>query len=143
MKKIKQNSAITLIALVITIIVLLILAAVTLNLVLGENGIFNKAKTAKEQHQSAQEDEKMQIGRLDNEIENHVNGDRGTVTIPEEEYNMLKNATSYSTTAKKVGKYLNGEDIYQKTINIEDTITIKIVINNALNLIGIIPREEM
>ena len=43
-----SNVAITLIALVITIIVLLILAGVVLNLVIGENGIFSKANKAKE-----------------------------------------------------------------------------------------------
>ena len=43
-----KNSAITLIGLIITIIVLLILAGVTLNMVMGENGIFGKANIAKE-----------------------------------------------------------------------------------------------
>ena len=44
-----SNSAITLIALIITIIVLLILAGVTLNIVMGESGLFGKANKAKEQ----------------------------------------------------------------------------------------------
>ena len=43
-----KNKGITLIALVITIAVLIILAGVTINLTLGENGIFNKAKYAEE-----------------------------------------------------------------------------------------------
>ena len=42
--KIKDNKAITLIALVVTIIVLIILAGVSINLVLGDNGIITKAK---------------------------------------------------------------------------------------------------
>ena len=37
-----SNTAITLVALVITIIVLLILAGITINMVVGENGIFAK-----------------------------------------------------------------------------------------------------
>ena len=41
-----KNKGITLIALVITIIVLLILAGVTINLTLGENGIFKTAEMA-------------------------------------------------------------------------------------------------
>ncbi len=40
------NKGITLIALVITIIVLLILAGITINLMLGNNGILNKSKQA-------------------------------------------------------------------------------------------------
>lgn len=38
-----KNGGITLIALVITIIVLLILAGISINLVLGENGVLAKA----------------------------------------------------------------------------------------------------
>ena len=44
----KRNKGITLIALVVTIIVLLILAGVTIAMVLGQDGIFKKAQTAKE-----------------------------------------------------------------------------------------------
>ena len=47
MRDLKANKGITLIALVVTIIVLLILAAVTINLVLGQNGIIGKANEAK------------------------------------------------------------------------------------------------
>lgn len=46
-KKLTKNHGITLIALVVTIVVLLILAGVSLNLVIGNNGIINRAKDAK------------------------------------------------------------------------------------------------
>ena len=46
-KDVKANRGITLIALVITIIVLLILAGVSLTLIVGENGIISKAQNAK------------------------------------------------------------------------------------------------
>ena len=42
----KKNQGITLIALVITIIILLILAGVSLNLIAGENGILTRAEKA-------------------------------------------------------------------------------------------------
>lgn len=42
----KENKGVTLVALVITIIVLLILAGVTLSMVIGNNGIFTKANDA-------------------------------------------------------------------------------------------------
>ena len=45
-RKIKKEKGITLIALVITIIVLLILAGVAVATLTGENGILNKATTA-------------------------------------------------------------------------------------------------
>lgn len=43
----KSNKGVTLVALVVTIIVLLILAGVTINMVAGQNGIMTKASTAK------------------------------------------------------------------------------------------------
>ena len=44
-----SNTAVTLVALVITIIVLLILSGITLNMVMGDSGIFKKAQLAKEE----------------------------------------------------------------------------------------------
>ena len=45
----KKEKGITLIALVITIIVLLILAGVSISMLTGENGILTQAQTAKEE----------------------------------------------------------------------------------------------
>ena len=55
--KLTLNNAITLIALIITIIVLLILTGVTLNMVMGESGIIIKAQLAKNKTNEAQEKE--------------------------------------------------------------------------------------
>ncbi len=55
LKRQTSSSAITLIALIITIIALLILAGVTLNMIMGENGIINRAQLAKEKTDKAQE----------------------------------------------------------------------------------------
>ena len=55
----KDTKGITLIALVITIIVLIILAGVVITLSLGNNGIFNRAKQAKEEYEIAAEKEKL------------------------------------------------------------------------------------
>lgn len=52
-KNLKKNEAITLISLVVTIIVLIILAGVSINLILGDNGIIQKAKQAKEEYKKA------------------------------------------------------------------------------------------
>lgn len=61
----KKERGITLIALIITIIILLILAGVVLILTIGENGIINHAKTAKETYEEAQAREKLEIVLLD------------------------------------------------------------------------------
>ena len=59
----ETNKGITLIALVITIIVLLILAAVSIATLTGENGILKKADTAKNQTTEAEEKEKIKKGK--------------------------------------------------------------------------------
>ena len=60
-KLIKASNGITLIALVITIIVLLILAGVTIATLTGENGVLTKAKSAQTQTEQAKEDENLKI----------------------------------------------------------------------------------
>ena len=57
----KETKGITLVALVITIVILLILAGVGLNMVLGENGIITKAKLAKQMSEVSNEKEAIQL----------------------------------------------------------------------------------
>ena len=57
----KREQGITLVALVITIIILLILAGVTLTTALSENGLFQRAKVSAEKYKEAEEDEKEKI----------------------------------------------------------------------------------
>ena len=65
MKKIiRKNNGITLIALVITVIVLLILAGVTIATLTGENGILTKATDAKEQTEIGDEQEKVKLSAV-------------------------------------------------------------------------------
>ena len=63
---------ITLVALVVTIVVLLILAGVSINSVLGENGIIIKAKEAAEKTATAQEREMIERNLLEQELENSL-----------------------------------------------------------------------
>ena len=58
-----NNNGITLIALVVTIIVLLILAGVTINLVLGEDGIISKAQQAGLAQKLAEYKDKVEIAK--------------------------------------------------------------------------------
>lgn len=56
-----RNKGITLISLIITIIVLLILAGISISLLTNENGILNKAQIAKEENIKAETQEKLKI----------------------------------------------------------------------------------
>lgn len=65
----KNQKGITLVALVITIIVLLILAGITISLTLGEHGIINRAEEAGKTYVEAQNNEMNNL----NEFENKAN----------------------------------------------------------------------
>ena len=86
-----KEKAITLIALVITIIVLLILAGVTISALSGQNGILQNALKAKEETEKAERKEQEEIQKLEMEMasENgeiydyeYVNNEGKTVTVP-------------------------------------------------------------
>ena len=62
----KKEKGITLVALVITIIVLLILAGVTISLVVSDNGVIHKAQDAKTNMVNAQNRENEELQNLSN-----------------------------------------------------------------------------
>ena len=62
----REEKGITLVALVVTIIVLIILAGVTLNIVLDNDGIINKAKQAADDYENAQREEQELLGQIEN-----------------------------------------------------------------------------
>ena len=76
-KVVKKQNGITLIALVITIIVLLILAAVSIAMLTGENGILSKASNAKEKHLIAQYEEELNLCIMEMQTD-----ELGTLTMP-------------------------------------------------------------
>lgn len=68
----REQKGITLVALVVTIVVLLILAAVSINLVLGENGLIKNAREAKNKTEEAQTNEVGQIDSISSEIDKYL-----------------------------------------------------------------------
>ena len=83
-KTIRITSGITLIALVVTIVVLLILAGITISLVFSENGIIAKAREAAEKTNQAVINEQTQMNELAGYMENMLNGIGGEEpTVPE------------------------------------------------------------
>ncbi len=65
----RKAKGITLVSLVVTIVVLIILAGISLNLTLGENGLFTMAKKAKENIELAQIEEQTRMNELYDELE--------------------------------------------------------------------------
>lgn len=86
-KKLKTNTkGITLIALVVTIIVLLILAAVAINLTLGENGIFRRAQEATEKWEEASKNEQKEMNSVVDFIDELALGDLWKVNLSDQRY---------------------------------------------------------
>ena len=77
----RNNKGITLVALVVTIVVLLILAGVSINLVLGENGIITQAKKAKKETNEANQRGDQELSDLDARLDELV-GDEAETTKP-------------------------------------------------------------
>ena len=73
----KQEKGITLIALVVTIVVLLILAGVSISLVLNNNGVISKAKDAKNQYAEAQTNDEKQLNEVVDWIDTKVGDTTG------------------------------------------------------------------
>lgn len=68
----KNNKGITLVALVITIVVMLILAGITINYVIGSRSIITKSKEAKTAYEVAENTENEHLDVLANEINNEL-----------------------------------------------------------------------
>ena len=75
----KRNKGITLIALVITIIVLLILAGVAISMLSGQNGILKKAAEAKKKTEQSQEEEQTKLAQM--EAASNLNGTTHTEKV--------------------------------------------------------------
>jgi len=69
----RQEKGITLVALVITIILLLILAGVSIHLLLGDTGIISEAKLAKDKTEQAKLKEEANLNLLAKYIQNESN----------------------------------------------------------------------
>ena len=87
----KNNKGITLVALVVTIIVLIILAGISINLVLGDNGIITIAKKAKENTELAKIQEETELNELYTQLEFNGTGSSGTT------YDSIAKLTEFKT----------------------------------------------
>lgn len=85
----KQNKGITLIALVVTIVVLLILAGVTISIVFGDNGVISKAQEAALQTKIESVKEKVALEMVDLETDSTLTGNPLTAETIIERFESL------------------------------------------------------
>ena len=99
----KNKKGITLVALVVTIVVLLILAGVSINLVLGNNGIIAKAKDAETKSAEASQNDLKGINGLVSEMEGALAGNNGGETqTPEITIGEVKVVTNSDGTGSEI-----------------------------------------
>ena len=135
-QKLKNEKGITLVALVITIIVLLILAGVTLSMVMGDSGIFGKANNAKEQTQLSNAEEIIKLAVLENQVK-RVSGDADALTnealkteigkkLTEQGYTVSgSTVTYYGDKTIDIENYLDKEKTTTYTAyNVGDQVTV-------------------
>ena len=150
-RNLRKNNAITLVALVITIIVLLILAGVGIA-TLTQTGLFENAKQAKSLTENAQNLENEVLQSYENKIENTLAEKKPEPKI-EQIWKENNSNTNYSYLVPETGKYIvgimnsnyegkagkitatNSKELISKSINIRTTYnrcsTIKIIQANA------------
>ena len=107
-QKIKENG-ITLIALVVTIILLLLLAGVTISQIAGSNGLFQRTRQTVEKYKNSAEEEQIQIGMLEQYVSDFsvVGGSEGEeekalVSIKEGGLEVTGNVKEQTITVKVI-----------------------------------------
>lgn len=115
-KQSKNNTkGITLVALVITIIILLILAGIAITLTLGDKGIINMAKEAKESYENAFKQEGNELTQLEGTIGNYIQNDIGQI----ESQNKIYKVGTYNSVTVPKGSNLSNAIVSANTIQID------------------------
>lgn len=135
-KQKKTQNGITLIALVVSIIVLIILAGVSIAMLIGDNGIITQAQNAKEETEKADVKEKTQMNIMEKELENEGDISKGDFIdilnqyfddVPTEE-NLPEDLKDLTLTSKEKygGHEMNIGDIWNGTFaqaSLAETVT--------------------
>ena len=138
--KLKSNKAITLVALIITIIVLLILAGVSLSMVLGENGLINKTQSSVDKYQESYVNEQNLLNKVEEyfdllnrkEGEIELSATSGECTYPNTiTFDVIKNTSggdlSVKTSSEDIATAtISGNKITVTPKNINGTVTITV-----------------
>lgn len=112
----RKNKGITLIALIVTIIVLLILAGIGISMLVGENGILNKSKLAKENSDAAGQEEENRLSKNNEMIEKYTTS-RGDTSITSASPDLLTSIAlpSSNASSRAGGTYNGSTSSYTKT----------------------------
>ena len=129
----RNQKGITLVALVITIIVLLILAGVSISLVLGNNGVLTQASEAVITNEKATVKQDMDMAFADANMDYTTKQSMGTLTDTEDLATILAdkvaNNASIGTATVTAGDALNSKTVtvqYDTSTKRRYTVTIQV-----------------
>lgn len=125
-----KSKGITLIALIITIIILVILAGVTISTLTGENGLLNRIKIAKERHNQSEAEEKLKLKIM--ELQTNIIQKEDRQAILEDLYNWTNLESEYYDS--EILSIEDSDNSNNKLINIDSYI---FEIDENFNIIGI------
>ena len=161
-----EEKGITLVALILTVVIMLILAAVTINVTLGEGGLIDQAQHAAEQTANAAKSEQEQLASLEQELANILAEDsqipppeldqtppvisnitinevtdstiKITVTASDEQSGLAEsNAYRYYINDEPTPREISSSNTYTYTgLNASTTYNIKVEVVNKSGLIG-------
>lgn len=150
-KTLRENKGVTLVSLVVTVIVLIILASISLNIVIGKDGIITVAQRAKENIELAQREEESRLNKLYEQMGNigEIEGTEYDAIAKLAEYKEkvaaaitekgvpTEKTDSTQTMAENIAKISQGEtneiklDKTSITIYIGKTETLKATVSNV------------
>ena len=124
-KQIKNEVAITLVALVVTIIVLILLAGVSISLVIGNNGIMQKAAKGREDYTGATINEQQDLNKIEDYIEDNTSN-KGEVEKYRKSGKYFESPTTIKDENENEIKIPQGFKIAQDSgINVTEGIVIE------------------
>ena len=140
-RKMKGKSGITLIALVVTIVVLLILAGITINMLFSNGGIFKTAQDAANAWNEATVNEQESLNNLADQIGNLVNGQTGDGSGGEEPEDPNKGPNGKplidTITEIQIGNNVEAEDKYGNPVVVPKGF--KVVVDETTNNATTVP----
>ena len=119
-KKGNKQSGITLVALVVTIVVLLILAGVSIRLVLDNNGIISRAGDAKDKHEQGRVNDQTDLDTAEDEIDKALGTYDPLKKIPEKTIEEAKADSMLESNEESKVKFTDGTVIIPKGYKISD-----------------------
>ena len=128
MKSIREKRGITLITLAVTIVVILILAGVTIDVTLGENGILNKSKEAADRMNNLVKEDETELNELLDELNETMDTNwNSNIEIPEE--------NTIPVPDPEVPKIEDVTDIQEETVQVEDEYGNKITVPKGFEVV--------